>query len=87
MQTMTEQVPLSEAHAQLDDLVHRAARSRARVTITDHGEAAAVLINSHELADLDEAVALADYRARHAAGTQRTVPHDEVRARLGLPQE
>lgn len=76
---------LGEVRAQLDDLVHRAARSRARVTITDNGEPAAVLISPEELADLDEAVALADYRAQRAAGTLRTVPHDQVRARLGLP--
>ncbi len=84
---MTEEVSLTEARAQLDDLVRRAARSRSRVTITHHGEAAAVLISPQELADLDEAVALTDYRAQQAAGTLRTVAHDLVRARLGLPQE
>jgi prevent-host-death family protein len=82
---MTEQVSLSEARAQLNDLVHRAASSRARVTITYHGEPAAVLVNPQELADLDEALALADHRAQQTAGTLRTVPHDQVRTRLGLP--
>ncbi len=87
MPVVTEQVSLSEAHARLDDLVYLAARSRARVTITDHGEPAAVLINAEELAHLDEVSALADYRAQRAAGTVRTVDHDEVRARLGLQRE
>jgi prevent-host-death family protein len=84
---MGEQVPITEAGARLESLVRQACHCRDRVTITDHGEPAAVLINPQELADLDEAVALANFRAQQAAGTARTVPHDEVRARLGLPRE
>lgn len=84
---MSEQVPITEAQARLGSLVHRAAHSRDRVTITDHGEPAAVLINPEELADLDEALALIDFRAQQAAGNLRTVTHDEVRTRLGLPRE
>jgi prevent-host-death family protein len=84
---MNEQVPITQARARLGSLVRRASHSRARVTITDHGEPAAVLINPQELADLEEALALADFRAEQAAGTARTVSHDEVRARLGLPRE
>ena len=61
-------------------LVRRASHSRGRVTITDHGQPAAVLINAAELADLEDVLALARYRARQAAGA----PHAEVRARLGL---
>ncbi|MEU2021862.1 prevent-host-death family protein [Streptomyces sp. NPDC016469] len=39
-----------------------------------------------ERTDPEEARVLADYRARRAsaAGLAETVPHDEVRARLGL---
>lgn len=82
---MSDQVPITEAQARLGSVVHRAARSRDRVTITDHGEPAAVLINPEELADLDEALALADFRAQQATGSLRTITHDEVRARLGCP--
>lgn len=82
---MTEQVPIAEAGTQLGSLVHRT--SHARVTITEHGEPAAILINPVELEDLEEAAALADYREQQAAGTMRTVPQDEVRNRLGLPRE
>lgn len=81
---MSEEVPITEARARLGSLVRRASHSRDRVTITDHGEPAAVLINPQELADLEESLALADFRAQQATGTVRTIPHDEVRARLGL---
>ncbi|TGA91167.1 type II toxin-antitoxin system prevent-host-death family antitoxin [Streptomyces sp. MZ04] len=37
-----------------------------------------------ELADLEDALALAEYRARQAAGEVTGVPHAEVRVRLGL---
>ncbi|MFH8747101.1 prevent-host-death family protein [Streptomyces rimosus] len=37
-----------------------------------------------ELADLEDALALAPYRARQASGETAGVPHDDVRARLGL---
>ncbi|TRV71975.1 prevent-host-death family protein [Streptomyces sp. 130] len=37
-----------------------------------------------ERTEPEDARALAEYRARQAAGLTDTVPHDEVRARLGL---
>ncbi|WP_405898353.1 prevent-host-death family protein [Streptomyces sp. NBC_00727] len=40
--------------------------------------------NQQERAEPEDAQALAEYRARQAAGLAKTVPHDEVRARLGL---
>lgn len=83
---VSEQVPITEASARLGSLVRQAFHARERVIITERGEPAAVLINPQELADLEEALALADFRARQAAGTARTVPHEEVRARLGLPR-
>lgn len=83
---MTEQVPITEARTRLGSLVRRTSHARDRITITDHGEPAAVLINPQELADLEEALALADFRTQQADGSVRTVPHDEVRARLGLPR-
>ncbi|MFJ7159791.1 type II toxin-antitoxin system prevent-host-death family antitoxin [Streptomyces sp. NPDC101118] len=58
--------------------------TRERITITDHGQPAAVLINPQELADLEDALALALYRERQSAGGAETVPHEDVRARLGL---
>lgn len=75
---------MTEARSQFGALVRRAAARRERITITDHGQPAAVLINPQELADLEDALALALYQADKAAGTLRTVPHTDVRARLGL---
>jgi prevent-host-death family protein len=75
---------LGQARVQLDALVHRAAAQRERVTITDHGRPAAVLVNAEELADLEEALSLAEFRSRQAAGVHHTIPHAEVRQQLGL---
>ncbi|MGW6274929.1 MULTISPECIES: type II toxin-antitoxin system Phd/YefM family antitoxin [unclassified Streptomyces] len=81
---MSETLPITEARAKFGTLVRRASHGRERITITDHGTPAAVLINPQELADLEDALALAQYRARQAAGEVTGVPHAEVRARLGL---
>ncbi|WP_043266224.1 type II toxin-antitoxin system Phd/YefM family antitoxin [Streptomyces sp. CT34] len=84
---MSATYAMTEARARFGSLVRRTALARERITITDHGQPAAVLINPQELADIEDALALAEYRARQAAGTVHGVPHDEVRARLGLERE
>ncbi|MEU3771883.1 type II toxin-antitoxin system Phd/YefM family antitoxin [Streptomyces sp. NPDC032472] len=82
---MSDSLPVTEARARFGALVRRASQARERVTITHRGRPAAVLINPHELADLEEALALARYRERlAAAGAAPAVPHEDVRARLGL---
>ncbi|MFD6278862.1 type II toxin-antitoxin system prevent-host-death family antitoxin [Streptomyces sp. NPDC060209] len=83
---MSDTLPITEARARFGSLVRRASHARERITITDHGQPAAILINPQELAELEDALALAQYRARQTAGTVETVSHDEVRARLGLEQ-
>ena len=79
-------VPLTEARKRFGFLVRRAAATRERVTITDHGQPAAVIVNAQELADLEEALALAEYRAAQAERATTTVPQSEARRRLGLRQ-
>ncbi|MGW4646436.1 type II toxin-antitoxin system Phd/YefM family antitoxin [Kitasatospora sp. NPDC004289] len=81
---MSDTLPITEARAKFGSLVRRASHGRERIVITDHGQPAAVLINPQELADLEDALALAQYRARQAAGTVVTVAHDDVRTQLGL---
>ncbi|MFI1884519.1 type II toxin-antitoxin system Phd/YefM family antitoxin [Streptomyces jumonjinensis] len=81
---MDDTLPITEARARFGALVRRASHARERITITDHGQPAAVLINPQELADLEDALALALYRERQASGTVTGVPHADVRARLGL---
>ncbi len=73
---------MSQARLQLTALVRRAASDHQRTTITDQGQPAAVLVNAEELADLDEALALSEYRARQASGEQRMIPHEEALRRL-----
>jgi prevent-host-death family protein len=82
---MTE-LPLTEARRQFGSLVRRAASARERVTITDHGQPAAVIVGAQELADLEEALAIAEYRAAQASGDVHVVSQGEARARLGLPR-
>lgn len=81
---MSDTLPITEARARFGALVRRASHARERITITDHGQPAAVLINPQELADLEDALALERYRNRRASGAAETVPHDDVRERLGL---
>lgn len=77
---------MTEARKRFGTLVRRAATARERTTITDHGQPAAVLVSAQELADLEEALALAEHRALLADGTARLVPQAQVRERLGLPR-
>ncbi|GHF10555.1 type II toxin-antitoxin system Phd/YefM family antitoxin [Streptomyces morookaense] len=84
---MSETLPITEARARFGTLVRRASHARERITITDHGQPAAVLINPQELAEIEDALALARYRERRAAGQVTAVPHDEVRALLGLERD
>ncbi|MFE4654946.1 type II toxin-antitoxin system Phd/YefM family antitoxin [Streptomyces sp. NPDC056707] len=81
---MSDTLPITEARARFGALVRRASHARERITITDHGQPAAVLINPQELADLEDALALALYRERQVSGKVDGVPHADVRARLGL---
>ena len=46
----------------------------------------AELAQAQEMEDLADDLAFALYDAEKAAGTLRTVPHDEVRERLGLAE-
>lgn len=79
--------PMTEARAQFGTLIRRAAHSHDRIAITDHGHTAAILINPQELMDLEDALAVAEYKAEVAAGTVELVPHEEVGKRLGLVSE
>ncbi|SCK27227.1 type II toxin-antitoxin system Phd/YefM family antitoxin [Streptomyces sp. WMMB 322] len=79
--------PMTEARAQFGTLVRRAAHSHDRIAITDHGHTAAILINPQDLMDLEDAAAIARYRAKVAEGTDEYVSHEELGRRLGLVDE
>lgn len=88
---MSETLGITEARARFGSLVRRTSNARERITITDHGQAAAIFINPQELDELEERVleleeqlAVARYRAEKANGTFVGVPHEEVRKMLGL---
>jgi PHD/YefM family antitoxin component YafN of YafNO toxin-antitoxin module len=77
-------VPLQEAQGLLSSLVQRTASTRERVTITEDGHAAAVLMNPEELLELEEELAIQRYLVQKAEGTLVRIPHAEAMARLGL---
>ena len=77
---------LSEARANLGEVVRKARYGREVVELTDHGLPAAVVI-SPELLEyyrgLEDAHDLAEAE-RITAASRTTVPHAEVAARFGL---
>jgi prevent-host-death family protein len=77
---------MSEARGQLDALARRAASGQERVTITEAGRPAAVIVSAVELADLEDDLALARYDAKAARGDTVGVLQAEARLRLGLPR-
>ncbi|MFI1161404.1 type II toxin-antitoxin system Phd/YefM family antitoxin [Streptomyces sioyaensis] len=81
---MSTILSITEARARFGPLVRRTSHARERITITDRGQPAAVLINPQELADLEDSLAIAQHQARQTTGRPAGVPHDEVRTRLGL---
>ncbi|MYZ34382.1 MULTISPECIES: type II toxin-antitoxin system Phd/YefM family antitoxin [unclassified Streptomyces] len=82
---MTDTYAMTDARANFGTLVRRTAHSHERIAITDHGHVAAILINPQDLADLEDALAVAEYQLRKERGTlEPGIPHDEVGRMLGL---
>ncbi|MEY9991943.1 antitoxin (DNA-binding transcriptional repressor) of toxin-antitoxin stability system [Streptomyces sp. V4I8] len=78
-------IPVSEAGSELEDLVRRASHGRETIALTDHGQVVALLVPPQVIEDLEDALAVADYRRRKAEGTLgEGIPHEEVRRVLGL---
>ncbi|MEV2213763.1 type II toxin-antitoxin system prevent-host-death family antitoxin [Streptomyces sp. NPDC050997] len=78
---------ISEAGSRLDDLVRRVARGRETIALTEGGHVTALLVSPQVVEDLEDALAVADYRRRKAEGTLgEGIPLKEVRRMLGLPR-
>ncbi|MFI8093123.1 type II toxin-antitoxin system prevent-host-death family antitoxin [Streptomyces sp. NPDC086080] len=81
---MTE-MTISEAASRLDELVRRLAGSSEPIALTDRGRVTALLVAPHVIEDLEDSLAVADYRRRKAEGTlQEGIPHAEVGRILGM---
>jgi antitoxin (DNA-binding transcriptional repressor) of toxin-antitoxin stability system len=81
---MTE-ISISVAASRLGHLVRRVAHGRETIALTDGGQVAALLVSPRLIEDLEDALAVADYRRRKAEGTLGPgIPHEEVRRVLGL---
>jgi antitoxin YefM len=84
-----EELPLADARNRLSELVADVEKTHARVTITEHGHPAAVLVSPEDLASLEETVdilsdpeALADIRAAEAELASGHVTTGEEMRRL-----
>lgn len=85
-------VPLGEARDRLSEIVADVERTHERVTITRHGQPAAVLMSVDDLEAIEETLeilgtpgarqAIREGHADAAAG--RFVDTDEIKARYGL---
>ncbi len=74
--------PIADARGKLGELARRAAQHE-HITLTDRGVPAAILISPAELADLQDALAVARLERDRALGAaDDPVPHDVARARL-----
>jgi prevent-host-death family protein len=60
-------VPLTEARAQLGELVSKARHGHHPVTLTEHGMPVAAIIGMDDLADLQDGAAIAKHIADKAA--------------------
>ncbi|MEV0692510.1 type II toxin-antitoxin system prevent-host-death family antitoxin [Streptomyces sp. NPDC050388] len=81
---MTE-MTISEAASRLEDLVHRLGGGREPVVLTDESGVTALLVAPQVIEDLEDALAIAEYRRRKAEGTlEEGIPHAEVGRLLGL---
>ena len=88
--TLEGVTPLSVESAQerLGLLVQQAAVHGQRAVISPgSGHPTAVIVGAEELADHEDALAVARYQVEKATGTLRTTPHTEVLRRLGLTTE
>ncbi|GAA1355867.1 type II toxin-antitoxin system Phd/YefM family antitoxin [Streptomyces beijiangensis] len=79
------QIAISAARSQLGDLVRRAAHSHETIALTDHGHVAALLVSPQAIEELEDALALTEYKLKKALGTlEPGIPHEEVGRMLGL---
>ncbi|MGW5360678.1 type II toxin-antitoxin system prevent-host-death family antitoxin [Actinopolymorpha pittospori] len=79
---MSATYPIAEARGKLGELARRAAQHE-HITLTDRGVPAAVLVSPAELAELQDALAIARLERDRALGvTAAPVPHEDARAQL-----
>lgn len=76
---------ITEARGQLGGLARKAATTRERTYLSDHGQTSAVVVAVSELEDLEDAIAVLEYELRKARGEEiKTYGIDEVKAGLDL---
>ncbi|QIQ03006.1 type II toxin-antitoxin system Phd/YefM family antitoxin [Streptomyces liangshanensis] len=80
----TDTYALTEARTNFGALVRRVALAHDRIVVTDRGHVSAVLVNPQDLADLEDSLAIAEYRQSVADGTARFVTHQDLKRQLGL---
>lgn len=82
-----DEVPFTQAKAQLSELVDRVEREHARLAVTRRGRTAAVLINRDELESLEETIEiLRDEELRRSLRSSRKEAAAGKRSRLERPK-
>ena len=83
-----DRIPASGPDTGPYELIHLGGQAAVVVPVSDFLRLQALeqAASSQELEDADDKAALADWRAREAAGLTSYIPHDEVLRRLGLAE-
>ncbi|MEU6058659.1 type II toxin-antitoxin system Phd/YefM family antitoxin [Streptomyces sp. NPDC047097] len=80
---MTQQTySITEARERFDELVHEVGATGEPVGITERGQLVAVLVGPADALEVQEARALAAYRARQARGEDAGVPAEVAYRRV-----
>jgi prevent-host-death family protein len=77
-----EEVPVTQARAELSDLVNRVVYAGERIVLTRHGRAVAAIVSA---ADLDRLTADADEPGERAEGARLTVLDSGIGSRDVAP--
>ncbi|GAA4407841.1 type II toxin-antitoxin system Phd/YefM family antitoxin [Fodinibacter luteus] len=79
-------ISLAAAKAHLSDVVSRVSKQHERVTVTVHGQPSAVLLSPHDLATLEETIAVLGDRdlMRQLAEAEGDLASDRVETRKEL---
>ncbi len=81
-----DRIPASGPDTGLYEVIHLGGQAAVVVPVSDFLRLQALeqAASPQELEDAEDKAALADWRAREAAGQTSYVPHDEALRRLGL---
>ena len=84
---MAYEIPVTQARAELADLINRVVYGGERVVVTRHGKPLAALVSAADLRRLEEEPDAAEEPVISAVSTVRTVPPAPRKRRFGVAAE